>query len=419
VVKCAILLLAMGLAPLESGVGSCHDRNALYNHSAHGQQTGACTPRLAIDIGRCVSLSKTVHRLLPLFEELRAQSSAMVWAVVTKTAGPTYAKAGAQMLIAPDGRYAGLLSGGCLEGDLAEHARGVLVSGLARLVTYDMRTPDDLLFGLGSGCEGAMDILLVRLDAARDWQPLSRLAAAWRGRHSEEALLVVTSRNANLPAGAGVFPRDGRMFGDAPAVADIGTVSEAAERSLPEHLTELLAGPLPDVEVLRLSQAPPPQILVLGAGPDAQPVVALATQLGWSVTVIDHRSHYARIENFPGASAVLDGGPAVTDRMLGGAARIAAAVVMSHHFSSDLAYLGMLAHSDVPYIGLLGPAVRRERLLFQLGAESDRLAGRLRAPVGLNLGADTPESIALAIVAEIHAVLAGRDDTGSMSDRIS
>jgi xanthine/CO dehydrogenase XdhC/CoxF family maturation factor len=334
-------------------------------------------------------LSKTVHRLLPLFEQLRAQSSAMVWAVVIKTAGPTYAKAGAQLLIAPDGRYAGLLSGGCLEGDLAEHARDVLASGLAKLVSYDMRTPDDLLFGLGSGCEGAMDILLVRLDAAREWQPLARLAAAWRGRRSEEALLVINAGNSDWPAGADLY-----------------------SPGLPPELP-------PGIDVLRLSQAPPSEILVLGAGPDAQPVVALAAQLGWSVTVVDHRSHYARIENFPAASAVLDGGPAATDLLLGGTARFAAAVVMSHHFSSDLAYLGILAHSDVPYIGLLGPAVRRERLLFQLGAEADRLASRLRAPVGLDLGADTPESIALAIVAEIHAVLAGRDAAGTIGNRNS
>jgi xanthine/CO dehydrogenase XdhC/CoxF family maturation factor len=346
---------------------------------------------------------------LPLFEELRAQSSAMVWAVVIRTAGPTYAKAGAQLLIAPDGRYAGLLSGGCLEGDLAEHARDVLGSGLAKLVSYDMRTPDDLLFGLGSGCEGAMDILLVRLDAARDWQPLSRLAAAWRGRRSEEALLVINAGNGVWPAGTDLYSRDSGISGGALAGVDAATARAAAQASLPEHSTGLLPGVLPGIDVLRLSQAPPPQILVLGAGPDAQPVVALAAQLGWSVTVVDHRSHYARIENFPAASQVLDGGPAAADAMLGDAARFAAAVVMSHHLNSDLAYLGILAHSGVPYIGLLGPAVRRERLLFQLGAEADRLAGRLRAPVGLDLGADTPESIALAIVAEIHAVLAGRD----------
>ena len=343
----------------------------------------------------------------------------MVWAIVARTAGPTYAKAGAQLLIAPDGRYAGLLSGGCLEGDLAEHAKGVLGSGAARLVSYDMRTPDDLLFGLGSGCEGAMDILLMRLDAARDWEPLSQLAAAWRAQRSEELLLVTSARNSALPVGCGLFPREGRMFGGELPANGFAAVCKAVEGSLPRNSSRLVEEVLPGIDVLRLSQAPPVPILLLGAGPDAQPVVALAAQLGWSVTVVDHRSYYARAENFPGAWAVMDGGPAVADTMLGGMTRFAAAVVMSHHFSSDVAYLRTLAQSDVPYIGLLGPAVRRERLLSELGAAADRLEGRLRAPVGLDLGADTPEAIALAIVAEIHAVLAGRTTPGPMSERTS
>ena len=362
-------------------------------------------------------MSKTIHRLLPLFDELCAQSSSMIWAVVARTAGPTYAKAGAQLLIAPDGRYAGLLSGGCLEGDLAEHAKEVLRSGAAKLVSYDMRTPDDLLFGLGSGCEGAMEILLVRLDAARDWQPLSRLAAAWRGRYAEELLLVITTGNPGWPVGASLFPSDGRMFGGALPASGVAAMPETAPGLLPVGATRLVNGMLPGVEMLQLSQAPPVSLLVLGAGPDAQPVVALAAQLGWSVTVVDHRSHYAQAKNFPLATAVLDGGPGATDLLLSGAAHYAAAVVMSHHFSSDLSYLRALARSDVPYIGLLGPAVRRERLLSDLGAEASRLGSRLRAPVGLDLGADTPEAIALAIVAEIHAVLAGRAAAGPMSNR--
>ena len=364
-------------------------------------------------------MSKTIHRLLPLFEELRAQSSRLVWAIVARTSGPTYAKAGAQLLIAPDGRYAGLLSGGCLEGDLAEHAREVLRSGSARTVTYDMRTPDDLLFGLGSGCEGAMDILLMRLDAEREWQPLAGLAAAWRARQSEELLLVINTSNPKLPVGAGIFPRGGRRFGGELTAAELGAIYKAMNGSANEDCGRLLAGILPGVEMLRLSQAPPVPLLVLGAGPDAQPVVSLAAQLGWSVTVVDHRTHYAQAESFPGAAAVLNGGPESTHTMLNGTRRFAAAVVMSHHFTTDLAYLRALARSEVPYIGLLGPVVRRERLLSELGTEARRLGNRLHAPVGLDLGADTPEAIALAIVAEIHAVLAGRRPAEPASTRIS
>ncbi len=343
----------------------------------------------------------------------------MVWAIVAGTAGATYAKAGAQLLIAPDGRYAGLLSGGCLEGDLAEHAKEVLRSGSARVVSYDMRTPDDLLFGLGSGCEGAMDILLMRLDADRDWQPLTGLAAAWHARQSEELMLVTNSGNPRLPAGAGVFPRGSRTFGGNLTAAEMAAIHRAMNGSANEDGSRLLTGILPGIEMLWLSQAAPVPVLVLGAGPDAQPVVTLAAQLGWSVTVVDHRSHYVQAERFPGATAVLNGGPDSTGAMLNGKRPFSAAVVMSHHFTSDLAYLRALARSEVPYIGLLGPVVRRERLLSALGPEASRLENRLHAPVGLDLGADTPEAIALAIVAEIHAVLAGRRPTGPATTWIS
>src|SRR5579871_4207783 len=105
-------------------------------------------------------MSVSLQRLLPLFERERARARSMVLATVVRTAGPTYTKPGAQLLVAGGGEYAGLLSGGCLEGDLGEHSRSVLTSGASKLVSYDMRGPDDLLFGLGSGCEGAMDILL-------------------------------------------------------------------------------------------------------------------------------------------------------------------------------------------------------------------------------------------------------------------
>src|SRR5262245_63079502 len=117
----------------------------------------------------------SIHRLLPLFERARTLDQPLVLATVIRTGGSTYAKPGAQMLIAADGEYAGLLSGGCLEGDLREHARDVAASGQARIVSYDMRSSTDQLFGLGSGCEGAMDILLTRVGSGEQWQPLEFL----------------------------------------------------------------------------------------------------------------------------------------------------------------------------------------------------------------------------------------------------
>ena len=120
----------------------------------------------------------SLHRLLPLYDRALLAHEPLVLATVIRTGGSTYAKPGAQMLIAADGEYAGLLSGGCLEGDLREHARDVAATGQARIVSYDLRSTTDQLFGLGAGCEGAMDVLLTRIDAAGGWQPLPYLIGA-------------------------------------------------------------------------------------------------------------------------------------------------------------------------------------------------------------------------------------------------
>jgi xanthine/CO dehydrogenase XdhC/CoxF family maturation factor len=161
-------------------------------------------------------------------------------------------------------------------------------------------------------------------------------------------------------------------------------------------------GRSPAWRVFVLPLSLPPRILLLGAGPDAVPVVDFATRLHWKVTLVDHRSAYAITGHFPAAERVVLARPEKLAEALD-LSSFAAAVVMSHHLASDLAYLRALAASAIPYVGLLGPAARREKLLSDLGAEREKLRTRLRAPVGLPLGGRTPESIALAIVAELHA----------------
>jgi len=153
--------------------------------------------------------------------------------------------------------------------------------------------------------------------------------------------------------------------------------------------------------------APPPHVLICGAGPDAQPVVSAARALGWRVSVVDHRPAYAVAANFPGADVKL-----CDPRSLRSVVAVEgchAAVVMSHHLPSDASYLRELALAGVPaYVGLLGPEARRSRLAQELGAVAEELRFRVRGPVGIDIGAVTPEGIALAIVSQIHAWLAGR-----------
>lgn len=351
-----------------------------------------------------------VGPLLPLFERERAANRALALGILVHTAGSTYRKPGALIAITQSGDYAGLISGGCLEGDLREHAQAVIETGAAQVVRYELRGSEELLWGLGLGCEGAMDILLLRCGPENGWQPLAHLAAAL-AEHTATAVGVIVESEAGEPAvGAVVLPRDGHGAAGPPALGGAAGVQATLARATAEHRAFWLEG-----TTWRLFAVPlalPPRVLLLGAGPDAAPVVDLAARLDWRITLVDHRPAYAVAAHFPAAERVVLARPAELAAALdlGG---FSGAVVMSHHLPSDLAYLRALAATAIPYVGLLGPAARRERLLADLGAERDALEPRLHAPVGLPLGGRSPESIALAIVAQLHAFVHGGDTDGA------
>ena len=346
--------------------------------------------------------------LLPLFERERSAGRALALGVLVRTEGSTYRKAGALMVIAASGEYAGMLSGGCLEGDLRSHAQRVITHGEPLPVRYDLRGPDDALWGLGLGCEGDMHILLLRCGPENSWQPLAHLAAA-RDAHRPTAIgIVVESQHAAVPRGTLALPAGAAAAGPAPpelAAPEVQTALAQAPRDRHSSWLEAAAGAL-RLFVLPLSL--PPRILLLGAGPDAVPVVDFAARLHWQVTVADHRPAYAVAAHLPAAER----GVLATPDRLGAVLDLTqfdAAVIMSHHLPSDLAYLRALADTSLGYIGLLGPAARRDKLLADLPREAPRLRPRLRAPVGLTLGGRAPESVALAIVAELHRFLHNAD----------
>ena len=334
-----------------------------------------------------------------LRERAPATQTARVLATVVATAGSTYRKPGARMLIMADGSYLGLLSGGCLEADLKIHAQEVMDSGVPRAVEYDMRGPDDILFGIGAGCEGAMRVLL---EPAGPGSPaaaaLAAAGEATQAGHSRS--LVSVHESVDVPLGTyDAAPHLPSALTQAAAQSLVDGVSRGIDWEESGHRTRAF------VQFL----APPPHLLICGAGPDAQPVVGAARALGWRVSVIDHRPAYALAANFAGAD-VKCADPHLL-RSVVDVGQCHAAVVMSHHLSSDATYLRELAHAAVPaYVGLLGPESRRTRLAQELGPLGERLKSRVRGPVGIDIGAVTPEGIALAIVSQIHAWLAGRAD---------
>lgn len=340
------------------------------------------------------ALDAPLAPLLRDFGELQALGEACVLATVVATAGSTYRKAGAQMLITADAQLRGLLSGGCLEVDLIERARRIQGSGHTELATYDMRGADDLLFGIGSGCEGAMEVLLQRVGPAERWQPLAYAAQCARVRREDTLALIVSG-----PAAGRAWWSGG---GDAPW-PEPPDCARARESGL-EQVLECRAGG----ETLRVLMLPlrlPPGLLICGAGADAVPLARIAVSLGFAVTVCDHRPALAVAERFPHCDVLCLPAQELASRL--DPACFRAAVVMSHHLGSDEACLRTLAAwPQIGYVGLLGPAPRRTRLLDALGPDAAALAQRLHAPVGLDIGARTPDAIALAIAAELHAWIA-------------
>ena len=350
-------------------------------------------------------MDSSLTSLLAFLDVHRARAVPLALATVVATEGSTYRKPGARMLIDAEGGSCGLLSGGCLEGDLAEHARAVLETGAARLIEYDLRSSDDLIWGLGLGCEGAMRIFLQRVSPADDYLPLDAIARAQLARQALAFATVIRSDAASWQPGRTAFVGGGELR-DASAGPFEQSIRDVLQGKHSPGLVDARvdgANVTAFVDVIPL----PPRILILGAGPDAAPVVNASHALGWSITLFDHRPAYAVAAHFPDAEGVVLG---AADEL---SARLDlrgfdAAVVMSHHLLADLAYLRQLATTPLAYVGLLGPAPRRHRLLAELGAAAHRLEGRLYGPVGLDIGARTPEAIAVAIVAEIHAVLSGR-----------
>ena len=345
------------------------------------------------------------RHLIESFHAWRLAAEPLVLATVYETAGSTYSKAGHRILLAGSGDYRGLVSGGCLEGDLAERSRAVIASGKAAAVTYDLRDSADELWGLGVGCNGLLRVFLQPLLVANDYEPFRSIADCLVGTRPAGVATVVESERADIAVGAtAVADSSGeRVFGASDAGAQLlrdavrGALRSQISRLAIEQGCRMLYAPL----------APIPKLLVLGGGLDAIPLVAMAAELGWFVTVADHRPGYLARGGFERAERAVLVEPEKLATTLP-LAEYDAIVVMSHHLATDRKYLAELAPVGSRYLGVLGPRARRDRLLGELAAVAPQLRERLKGPVGLDIGADSPESIALSILADLQATLSTR-----------
>jgi len=347
-------------------------------------------------------MANQLYTLVDVFRNLDPDSGDFVLATIIETQGSTYRKAGARMLITHDGECLGLLSGGCFEGDLVERSRSVFASGQAATVQYDMRSPDDVVWGLGLGCNGAVKILLQLLRAEENFFPLDALAQATCNDRRGVLVTVTESTHPPLPAGRSLF-FSAEDFENAPAPWPHDLIA-AARQTLPDdkpHLeTHLVEGHT--INVFYDPIRPLSHLLIVGVGADAVPLLQCAKALGWRVTLVDHRPAYLKPERFASADRLLYCPPPALAGTLP-LDRFDALVLMTHSLDYDARYLKVIADSRIPFIGVLGPEARKNRLLDSLGEQAAKIEGRVFGPVGLDIGAETPEEIALAIMAGILA----------------
>src|SRR5688500_9844027 len=311
---------------------------------------------------------------------LRGRGERFALATVVAVRGSSYRRPGARLLVPADGPPVGLISGGCLEEEAARLAREALRLDAPVMVTVDHSAEGDELWGLGLGCRGVIDLLAEPPEMAVE--TLGALRAAREGQASYLLTGLDGERRRLTAPGADALGERAAM---------------AVAHGRPTVIGEAVLDPI----------LPPLHLAVGGAGPDAGPLVAAGLRLGWRVSVVDPRRSLMRADRFPGAALHAVEPEAAAEEV--GAGEWTAVVLMSHDYLRDAAFLSGFIGRGVPYLGILGPRDRTERLLAELAdAPSAANLAALHAPAGLDIGADGAEEVATAIIGEILAVLRGR-----------
>jgi xanthine/CO dehydrogenase XdhC/CoxF family maturation factor len=342
--------------------------------------------------------------------ELRRAGEAFLVATVVHVRGSAYRRPGARMVLGRDRWVAGSVSGGCLERDLVKRAWWLTRGGEPVVVTYDARDRDDGGWGFGLGCDGAVDVLIEAGGAPGRVDPLAFFERCRASQRRGAIATVFSSEHPAVRPGTRVAVTGAAGAAEVEADPTSGAardaLADAARAGLLRERAQVVALCVGDVEVHALIEPvrPPLRLYVLGAGHDALPVVELAGRLGWDVVVCEPSSRPGTRARFAAADVVLAATPSEVAGRIAADDR-AACVVMGHDYERDRAYLAAVIATRAEYVGVLGPRRRTLRMLAELGAVD--VAPRLHMPVGLDLGAESPQEIALAIVAEVLAATSG------------
>ncbi|AVH64150.1 XdhC family protein [Nostoc sp. 'Peltigera membranacea cyanobiont' N6] len=356
-----------------------------------------------------------LQAILEGFESSQKSGEMTFLATVVKTQGSTYRRPGAKMLMTDTGLIIGTISAGCLENDVFEYTKQRMSDGKPIVVTYDSTASEDILWGFGLGCNGIVQVLIERLETESRLNAIVFTQECFHQKHlGIIATVFAFEGGVDMKLGSRLllYP-NGKILTDIKDPNLIKSLSADTQAALANQKSSVKNYQLPlgSAEVFIEVIQPPTPLVIFGAGYDAVPVAQFAQALGWEVTVVDCRANEATKVRFsPPCNVILSNRDIlhkqvlITDRTV--------AVVMTHNYLDDLEILKIILPSPARYIGILGPKHRTERLLQDLSTEkivttSEQL-NRLYSPIGIDIGADTPEEIAIAIIAEIQAVLTNR-----------
>lgn len=352
--------------------------------------------------------------LLSTLQRCWEKRESAVLATIVETEGSTYRRAGAKSLILSDGKFLGVLSGGCVEQDIFEHARDVIETRESKWIDYDLRQDDAMPWGLGIGCNGAMKILLQLFDPVHQPERAKTMIEILRKPYESAipfaCLTVISSDYSGIPIGTQWIVEETEEWWSRegvdlkPFVPHITQLKEKGKSWIVNQSLLDGKGRLIQLSCFVEIISPVSKAVIFGGGPDAVPLVHQLKFLNWHVSVVDHRPDYANHAHFPEADEIVVVSPGtfphnmVFDEMT-------YAVIMTHHYQQDMTFLKNLLSYPLSYIGLLGPRKRTKRLLSDIQKEgvtwTNESLEKLHAPIGMDIGAEGPEAIALSVASEM------------------
>ncbi|MDO6435891.1 XdhC family protein [Cyclobacterium sp. 1_MG-2023] len=358
---------------------------------------------------------KEIKEILKAYDLAVQHNEKTALATVVKVEGSSYRQPGARMLITENGALTGAISGGCLEGDALKKAQMVIFKQQSMLVTYDTTDDDDAKFGVGLGCNGIIHILIEPIVESRKNNPIQLLKVCTTNRSPKVLVTLFDLKNkrANQPGTLLLFQEKESIYNQTfnQVKTEVQTsILEACSTVFTNNKTLIQSIEQTNFTAFVENMQPSIRLNIIGAGNDVLPLVKLAKAMGWDIVIADGRSNLATSTRFSEAIEVLTG---KADEVVGRLKvdRKTAVVLMSHNFNYDLGILKGLYPYKCPYIGVLGPKKKLLKLMDQLANQDIALQEKeenlIFGPMGLDIGAESPEEIALSILSEVKAVMAG------------